>query len=301
MSSPTSRRRRLRLPRVQLLIGGAIVAAILLCALLAPWIAPFDPAEQRLIFRGGTLVPPPYAPGVQGMLLGSDNLGRDLLSRLIFGARYTLIFCGVAAVLRVGIAAMLGMLSGWYGRAGRAVDVLTGAWSAIPSLFFALVPLALVNRLGSNQLNALGFVAIFALTGWAEAAVRTRTAVEAMRGAAFVEAAYAVGLSRWQVLWRHVRPNLRDLLLVEAAFAMAAVLLLTAELGFLNIFIGGAEREVVAGVANTDPIYAEWGGLLAKGLRQRAGAPWLFLAPTLVFTVSILGFNLLADGLRRRR
>src|SRR5687767_5466580 len=128
-SQPTkSRRRRLRLPRPELLIGGGTVAALALCALLAPRLAPFDPLDQKLIFQGGTLVRPPYAPGTQGMPLGSDSLGRDLLSRLIYGARYTLAFCGVSALLRVGIAAMLGMLGGWYDRAGRALDVLTGAW-----------------------------------------------------------------------------------------------------------------------------------------------------------------------------
>lgn len=301
-AAPTARpRRRLRAPRPELLVGGGVVAAIALCALLAPLIAPFDPNEQQLIFEGGTLVRPPYPPGTQGMLLGSDSLGRDLLSRLIFGARYTLIFCGVSALLRVAIAALLGMLAGWYGWAGRALDVLGGAFSAVPSLFFAIIPLALVSRLGSNQLSAGAFVLIFALTGWAEAAVRTRVAVRAMAGAPFVEAAYAVGLRPREVLWRHVRPNLRDLLLIEAAYAMAAVLLLTAELGFLNIFIGGAERETVGSLVSVDPLFAEWGGLLAKGLRERGRGPWLFLAPTLAFTASILAFNLLAEGLRRRR
>lgn len=302
-AAPTARRtrRRLRLPRIELLLGGGVVAAIILCALLAPVIAPFDPNEQQLIFAGGALVRPPYPPGTQGMILGSDSLGRDLLSRLIYGARYTLAFCGVSALLRVAIAASLGMLAGWYAGAGRAVDVLGGAFSAVPSLFFAIIPLALVSRLGSNQLNALAFVLIFALTGWAEAAVRTRVAVQALRGAPFVESAYAIGLRPREVLWRHVRPNLRDLLLIEAAYAMAAVLLLTAELGFLNIFVGGAEREALGGVVNVDPLFAEWGGLLAKGLRERSRGPWLFLAPTLVFTASILAFNLLAEGLRRRR
>lgn len=293
--------RRLRPPRAELLVGGALVALIVLCAVAAPLLAPFDPLDQRLIFVDGTLLRPPYPPGSQGMLLGSDSLGRDLLSRLIYGARYTLAFCGISALLRVGIAAALGMLGGWYERAGRALDVLAGAWSAVPSLFFALIPLALISRIGSNELNALAFVLIFACTGWAEAAVRVRVAVEALRSAPFIEAAYAVGLRRWQVLWRHVRPNLRDLLLIEAAYAMAAVLLLTAELGFLNIFIGGAEREVLGASVNVDPLYAEWGGLLAKGLRERRAGPWLFLAPTAVLTLSILAFNLLAEGLRKGR
>lgn len=102
------------------------------------------------------------------------------------------------------------------------------------------------------------------------------------------------------MLWRHVRPNLRDLLLVKTAYAMAGVLLL-AELGFLNVFVGGAEREALAGAISIDPLYAEWGGLLARGIRERRRGPWLFLAPTIALTVSILAFNLLAEGLRTRR
>jgi peptide/nickel transport system permease protein len=96
-------------------------------------------------------------------------------------------------------------------------------------------------------------------------------------------------------------PNLRDLVIVEASYAMAAALLLLAELGFLGIFIGDAEREVIGNQISVDPIYAEWGSLLAKGLRERGNGPWLFFAPVAAFVLSILAFNLLAEGLRRRR
>lgn len=286
--------------RPELLLGGGIIALLAFCAVAAPLIAPFDPIQPLVLFSGGDMLRAPYPPGTAGMLLGSDELRRDLLSRLIYGARYTLLFCGVAALLRVALAATLGMLAGWYEWASRLLDVLSGAWSAVPSLFFALIPLALISRLGSNQLNALAFVIVFSLTGWPETAVRVRVAVRELRSAAFVESAYAIGRSRLAVLWRHIRPNLRDLLLVEAAYAMAAVLLLCAELGFLGIFIGGAEREAIGGQINIDPIFAEWGGMLAKGVRARATGPWLFIAPMAAFSLSILAFNLLAEGLRRR-
>lgn len=287
--------------RPELLIGAAVVLLLAVCAAAAPLLAPFDPVQPVVLFEGGDMVRAPYPPGTGGMPLGSDGLRRDILSRLIFGSRYTLLFCGVAAVLRVGLAAGLGMLAGWYSWASRLLDVLAGAWSAVPSLFFALIPLALIGRLGSNELNALAFVVIFSLTGWPETAVRVRVAVGELRAAAFVEAAYAIGLSRLAVLWRHIRPNIRDLLLIEAAYAMAAVLLLCAELGFLGIFIGGAEREAIGGQVTNDPIYAEWGGMLARGVRERANGPWVFIAPMAAFSLSILAFSLLAEGLRRRR
>jgi peptide/nickel transport system permease protein len=287
--------------RPELLIGGAAVALLAICAIAAPILAPFDPVKPVVLFNGAAMLRAPYPPGVAGMPLGSDGLRRDILSRLIFGSRYTLLFCGVAALLRVALAAGLGMLAGWYAWADRLLDILAGAWSAVPSLFFALIPLALIGRLGSNQLNALAFVAVFSLTGWPEAAVRVRVAVRALRPAAFIEAAYALGLGRLAVLWRHVRPNIRDLLLIEAAYAMAAVLLLCAELGFLGIFIGGAEREAIGSTITSDPIYAEWGGMLARGVRERASGPWVFIAPMAAFSLSILAFTLFAEGLRRRR
>jgi peptide/nickel transport system permease protein len=284
-----------------LLSGGLIIAALVLCALAAPLLAPFDPVTPIVRLSGKDLAPAPYPPGSYGMLLGSDMLRRDLLSRLIYGSRYTLLFCGLAALLRVTIGALLGMQAGWYDRAGRLVDVLVGAWSAVPSLFFALLPVALVNRRGSLLASTIAFTIASSLTGWAEAAVRCRVAVQNLRNVPFVEAAYAIGLSRRATLWRHVLPNLRDLLVVEAAYAMAATLLLIAELGFLGFFVGDAEREVVGSAISVDPIYAEWGGMLAKGLRDRHQGIWLFLAPVAAFTISILAFNLLAEGLRRRR
>ena len=299
---PGSRRRLAPPPmNAPLLIGGLLLAALLCCAVAGPLLAPHDPLEVIVRLNGRDLARAPYPPGTPGMPLGSDSLRRDLLSRLLYGSRYTLLFCGVAALLRVAIGVLIGMLSGWYRRAGRAAEVLISAWSAVPSLFFALAPIALVNTWGSLRASTVAFVVTLSLTGWAETAVRCRVAVRALQAMPFVEAAYVTGLSRAAVLWRHVLPNLRDLVIVEASYAMAAALLLLAELGFLGIFIGDAQREVIGNQIAADPIYAEWGSMLAKGLRERGNGPWLFLAPVAAFVLSILAFNLLAEGLRRRR
>jgi peptide/nickel transport system permease protein len=284
-----------------LLIGGVLLATLVCCAAAAPLLAPHDPLEVIVRFSGRDLVRAPYPPGTPGMPLGSDSLRRDLLSRLLYGSRYTLLFCGVAALLRVAIGVLLGMLGGWYQRANRVVEVLISAWSAVPSLFFALVPIALVNTWGSLKASTVAFAVTLSLTGWAETAVRCRVAVRGLQAMPFIEAAYVTGLRRAEVLWRHVLPNLRDLVIVEASYAMAAALLLLAELGFLGIFIGDAQREVIGNQISADPLYAEWGSLLAKGLRERGNGPWLFFAPVAAFVLSILAFNLLAEGLRRRR
>ncbi|HEU5103048.1 MAG TPA: ABC transporter permease [Roseiflexaceae bacterium] len=280
-----------------LILGGVLAALIIICAVAAPLIAPFDPYDAKVFFDEGRMARMPYPPGSYDMLLGSDSAGRDLLSRLIYGSRYTLLFCGLAALLRVLLGTTLGMLAGWYNHASQAFDVLVSSWSAVPSLIFAIAPISIVSLRSDLNTSMTVFVLALSLTGWAEAAVRVRLEVQSVRATAFVEAAYSVGLSRAAVLWRHILPNLRDLLLIEAVYALAAALLLVAELGFLNFFVGAAERDTLG----VFPIQAEWGGMLARGLRERGSGLWLLLAPMGAFTLTILAFNLLAEGLRRRR
>ncbi len=177
----------------------------------------------------------------------------------------------------------------------------------MPSLFFAFIAIPITaNALqGHPQVNnpitgAITFTIVLSLTGWAETTSRTRFTVQGLHTAPFVEAAYVIGLRRWAVLWRHILPNLRDVLLIEMVAALSSALLIVAELGFFSLFIGGGTEDFY-GSKYPDPIYAEWGSMLAKGLRQRNLGIWLLLEPLLAFTITILAFNLLAEGLRRRR
>lgn len=296
--------RRVRALRLKLnpplIFGTLLVVALLGGALFAPVIAPHDPFEPMIISSGGQILALPYPPGTPNMILGSDMAARDMLSRLLYGSRYTLLIACVAALLRLVIGTTLGMIAGWYGRTSRVVDVLVGVSSSVPSLFFALIPILVINRLSRQQGAIMPFLIALSLTGWAETAVRCRMAVQGLRGSPFVESAYAIGLRKGAILLRHILPNLRDLLLVEGSYAIAAVLLLIAELGFLNVVVGGGVVDVVGSrVIAGDPIYAEWGAMLARGLRQR-NFLWLFLEPLMAFTLAILGFNLLAEGLRRK-
>jgi peptide/nickel transport system permease protein len=283
------------------LIAGLLLAgALVFCALAAPLIAPYDPMQTIFRYNGDQIISAPYPPGTPGMALGSDTLWRDMLSRLIYGSRYTLFFCGVATLARVVIGATAGLLMGWYRAADRALGVLVGVWSAVPSLFLAIMPIVLANRFADGLATVTAIaVAAIGLTGWAEIAVRCRVAVQGLRGEPFIEAAYALGLGRGRVLWRHILPNLRDLIIVEAAYAMGAVLLLMAELDFLGVVLGGAFREGRETIGQAR--YAEWGNMLATGVRERGQGIWLLMEPLLAFSLAILAFNLLAEGLRRRR
>lgn len=286
---------------VPLLTGTLMVAALLAAALAAPLLAPRDPYESVTLFNGNQLLRAPYQPGTAGMLLGSDRERRDVLSRLLYGTRYTLLFVAVGTGARLLIGTTLGCVAAWYGRMARVVDVLAGAWSAIPSLFLAIIILGVVGRQVTLGQSLLVFVVVLSITGWAEIAVRTRLAVQALQHAPFVEAAYALGRGRLAVLWRHVLPNLRGLMLVEASSTLAAVLLLVAELGFLGFVVGGGQID--RGIGETPfvvSLQAEWGAMLADAVRSRREGPAYFLTMVGAFTFAILSFNLVAEGLRRR-
>jgi ABC-type dipeptide/oligopeptide/nickel transport system permease subunit len=290
-----------------LLIGGLLAGTLCVCVVAAPLLAPHDPLAPVTRIGGQLATKAPYPPGTPELPLGSDALSRDQLSRLLYGGRYTLLMCGLIALARVILGTLLGILAGWYAGARRVIGAVASAWSAVPSLFFAFIAIPITAnaiqghpRIDTPITGAIVFTIALSLTGWAETTARTRVAVQGLRAAPFVEAAYAIGLSRWAVLWRHILPNLRDVLLIEAAAALSSALLIVAELGFFSIFIGGGTEDFY-GSKYPDPIYAEWGSMLAKGLRQRSLAIWLLIEPLIAFTITILAFNLVAEGLRRRR
>lgn len=280
-----------------LLLGGILALALIICAVAAPFLALHDPL-QPIPPEAVNGKPPPYPPGTPGLPLGSDILGRDMVSRLLYAARYTLLFAGTGALARLLIGITLGMLAGWYPRAGKPVAVLLGTSSAIPSLFFALGLILIFFRRADLTASTILYLVAVSLTGWAEIAVQCRTAVQSLANAPFIEAASVIGQDRRAILWRHIFPNLRDLLLVEASYTMAGVLLLIAELGFLGFYLGTPEVGVSPVGIQADPIYPEWGSMLAIGLRRRLQGSWMLLEPLLVFTLAILTFNLLAEGLR---
>lgn len=291
-----------------LVVGGLLAIFLVGSAVLAPLLAPFDPTDSPAFRIGGVVsVRPPLAPGTEGFLLGTDGQGRDMLSRLLYGARYTLAMCGLIALFRLTIGTVIGMFGGWMGRGQRLFSILTSVSSAVPGVFFAFIAIPVIAATGVGNLaptkalsDAVVFTIALSLTGWAETAVRCRMATQGLRAQPFVESAYAVGQHNWGVLFRHILPNLRSVLLIEIAAAMAAALLVVAELGFFSMFIGGSMSDVFES-KYPDPITAEWASMFAKGLRQRSMGSWLVVEPLLAFTLSILAFTLLSEGLRRRR
>lgn len=152
---------------------------LLLGALAAPLLAPHDPNESIFLRdTSGNMLSPPYPPGTPGLPLGSDMLYRDMWSRLLYGARYTLLFAGIATLLRMLIGTTLGMLAGWYRGTARLVEVLTITWSAVPSLFFALGLILMFFRGADLFTSTLLYLVAVSFTGWAEVAVRCQECIK---------------------------------------------------------------------------------------------------------------------------
>ena len=252
-------------------IGLVIVVAVALIALLAPILAPDDPARIDAVRR--------LAPPSGETLLGTDNLGRDILSRLIWGARLSLGTAGLAAVLILTIGVGLGMIAGFYGGLlddllMRVVDVVL----AFPALILAL---AIAGMLGPSITSVMiGVVAV----AWADYARVMRGQVLAARERQYVEAARATGARNGRMLVRHILPNVLPPILVLASLEMGGLILAISGLSFLGL---GAQ-----------PPTPEWGAMLNDGRAFIGAAPQLMLYPGLAISIVVVGFNLLGDGLR---
>jgi len=253
------------------MIGLTIVMFVVLLAVLAPVIAPHDPATQ---YSGRKLEPPSGE-----FPLGTDNLSRDLLSRIVYGARPSLGAAFVALILIVSLGTVLGAVSGYAGGwldevIMRVVDVLL----AFPGLILAL---AIVGILGQNLSNViLGVV----LVSWAGYARLVRGMVLEVRERLFVQAAVSVGVPQWRIVLHHIIPNIISPIIILASLEMGVLILTIAGLNFLGLGI--------------QPPAPEWGAMLNQGRNFFQRAPQLMILPGLMISLTVLGFNLLGDGLR---
>ena len=265
-------RTRLALMRSPLTVAGFILIFIFAAsALLAPLIAPYGPIEQILSER---LQPPSLTH-----LLGTDQLGRDLFSRLLFGARISLTV-GVVVVASAGaFGTSIGLIAGY---AGGIVDEVL---MRVTDIFFAFPPLilamAIAGALGPNLNNAMIAIAVVL---WPVYARLVRGQVLSLREREFIQAARCVGASTLRILWRHLLPNTLAPLLVQASFDLGGAILSIAGLSFIGF---GAQ-----------PPTPEWGVMISEGRKFISTQPWLSLFPGLAILFSVAAFNLIGDGLR---
>lgn len=267
------RRRRLRL-RPTGVVGLVVLSALLVGALLAPWLAPFDPNDQDVARR----LTPPFQPG-SPFLLGTDHVGRDVLSRLIHGARIAWLI-GASAVLFSGTAGVtLGLLSGYYG--GLADDLI--GWLGNVELAFPFILLAVVvaAALGAG----LGkLILVLTVVSWVVYARVVRGETLVQREQEFVQAARALGSGNARILLRHVLPNVFPPVIVIATFEFSRMIISEASLSFLGLGVR--------------PGVPSWGSMLADGRQYLATAWWVATFPGLGITLTVLAINLVGDWLR---
>lgn len=258
-------------PHLMVIAGLTILALLLLTALLAPVIAPYAPNEQHLL--QGLKGPNP------SHLLGQDRLGRDILSRILYGARISLwvgmVTVAVSAMVGTGVGAVAGYWGGWV---DELVMRLTDIFLAFPGILLAIAMVAIMGPSLNNVIIAL------CIMGWVGYARLVRAQVLALRAYDFVQAAEALGANPSRIVIRHILPNVVGPLTVEVTFGMAGAMMAEAGLSFLGL--------------GTQPPDPSWGTMLNEGRQFLLVAPHLTLFPGLALMVVVLGINFLGDGIR---
>lgn len=280
-------------------LGLLFVGLMLLLAIFGPALAPQNPMQENYTLRvDGNIRVPPYPPlKVPGYLLGTDRFGRDLLSRVLWGVRPTMLMVVTVALVRLFLGVILGLAAGWSrGRLARFLDSLISFALSIPVLIAALVGIFIV---GIDR-GLFAFIVGLSLTGWAETARLVGEQVRGLKSQIFVEAARALGASDRRILYRHVLRHILPLLTMLLSFEIGNTLLVSAELGFLGYYIGGGIWvEISDFVAVNAEGLPELGQLISSALFKLTD-PSALLVVGGVISLGVLGFNLLGEGLRLR-
>ncbi|WP_417810236.1 ABC transporter permease [Thalassospira alkalitolerans] len=258
------------------LLGLIIIVIIAGSALLAPWIAPYDPQNQ--MFDGLTIEGAPMPPSMQ-FLLGTDLLGRDLLSRLMYGAQTSLIIGVVANGTAVMIGALVGVIAGFFqGWIGTILMRVTDLMMAFPALLLAIVLAALFKP-------SLWIVAmVIAMVNWVQVARVIYTETRSLSEREFIEAEWAIGASRFRILFKHMLPHLLSTMVVWATLGIATTVLLEATLSYLGVGV--------------QPPTPSWGNIIFENQTYFTSAPWLVFIPGVAIILLALAFNLVGDALR---
>lgn len=266
------RRRRISWNRVRLLLlGGFFVVIFFLCAVFAPLIAPYSPYSLNVAHM---LEAPSWTH-----LLGTDQLGRDVLSRVIFAARISVKVGTIAVAIGLIGGTIIGLFSAYFG--GVMDMVLMRLMELLFSFPAILLAIVLMAAFGTNIFNAMLAIGIIFIPGFSRLA---RAAAHDILRQQYIEAARTIGMSDVRILFREILPNVLTPQLVEAAIAFAYAVLLESALSFLGL-----------GAQPPDP---SWGNMLSEGRGFMGDAPWLGIVPGLALFFCVLGFNLLGDGLR---
>lgn len=253
-------------------IGAVILVVFVVCAIFAPYIAPYPPLKMDL----SAMHKP---PGTPGHLLGTDSLGRDVLSRLIYGSRISLSVGLVVVSLAAMIGTTLGLISGFYG--GVVDTVIMRVVEIFVAFPFLILVVAAIAVLGPSLYNVM---LVLGLVSWPLYARLVRSEVLAIRELPYIEAATAIGCSNTRIIFAHVLPNCLSTVLVTVAMTMAGAILSTAALGFLGLGV--------------QPPTPEWGMMLNEAKQFLRRYPWEIFYPGVAIMFVVLALNFLGDGIR---
>jgi peptide/nickel transport system permease protein len=258
--------------RTNLLVGGAITVIVVAMAIFSPFLAPYHPTDDADLLNS-------EEPPNETFLLGTDVQGRDILSRVIYGSRVSLSVGLISQLMNTIIGIILGLTAGFLGKWwDDLVMGLTNIMLSIPSLIFALAVMAILGPGLFNVFLALG------LTNWSYTCRITRSQVLFTRSLDYVTAARALGYGPVRIMFNQILPNIMGPILVMTTLGVAYAILLEASLSFLGLGV--------------QPPTPSWGGMLATAREQLFTAPWISIFPGLAIFITVLGLNLLGDGLR---
>lgn len=259
-------------------MAGIITVMILvLLSFVAPYIVKYDPVANNLSEK---LMPPEwFARGFEGHILGTDQMGRDILTRLLVGARASFIIAFAVVVLSAGVGITLGLISGY---SGGIVDTVImrvcEVFMAIPALVLAIAVVALI---GANTAN---LILVFAITRWTGYARMTRNNVLVVKSQEFVLASKVQGASKARIIFKQILPNVTTPLFIQISQSFGMTILTEASLSFLNLGI--------------QPPNPSWGNMISGSRQYLTTAPWTVFAPGVALMITVLAFNFLGDGLR---
>lgn len=288
-----------------LYLGSVLSLMLVALAIAGPHLAPRDPVQvmETLTLNGVSYGPPPFRAVppffVATYPLGVDLIGRDVLSRLLWAVRPTLILCIVIVLVRVAVGTLFGLIAGWVGGAtARVIEGLRSLCIAIPMLAFAIAGILWLRRVE----NVGAFVIALTLTGWCDTAALIKNQTQTVRHMPYIESARAIGLRPTAVLWRHVLPQFGPVLPVLVAFELTAVTLLVAELGYLGYFVGGGfvYQDPFVNVYVLTGAYPELGQMLSQVFAQLYRTPWVPIFAGMIVVLQLTAFALLGEGLRHR-
>jgi peptide/nickel transport system permease protein len=257
--------------------SGLILLALVVTAIFAPQVAPHNPTRERLIDR---LLPPVWAEdGEWQYILGTDHLGRDLLSRIIYGSRVSLAVGFTAVIIGGVLGTALGVIAGFFGGpSDEIIMALADMQLAFPTILLAIAIIAVLGPSFANLVMVIG------ISGWVTYARVARGQVLSLREKEFVEAIRAQGGSRLRIIWRHILPNTLAPLIVVATLDLARTIILESTLSFLALGI--------------QPPTPSWGGMLSDGREYLLSAWWIATFPGVALMLTALSFNRLGDWLR---